>query len=155
MSEELTRAYARIKRQWPGLAIRQHQPRIKGWPDFILIGGRVIFAEVKWLSKNTQVPCLAPMQSHWLNLLHKNGAHAFLLGCWVNGWIAWSAPFERVVFNVGVFPSTDPWWVGKSLVNLSDQLSREDRNDEPLPLLAGTQRRSSLVGNAQSDARSR
>lgn len=123
MSQELTRAYARVKREWPGLAVRQHQPRNKGWPDFVLVDKYVIFAEVKWLDRRDQLPEPAPMQFHWMNQLHAHGALGLILCAHdkeghdlgmtdQQGWVAWQGPFARAV-------GQHPWWAGKHLRELA------------------------------------
>lgn len=124
MSQELTRAYKWVKKQWPGLAVRQHQPRNKGWPDFVLVDKYVIFAEVKWLDGYDQMPKPAPMQLHWLNQLHAHGALGIILCAYDDighklgmtdeeGWVAFTGPFTREVNNGNWF------WAGKDLKELA------------------------------------
>lgn len=132
MSHELTIAYSRVKKQWPGLIVRQHQPRIKGWPDFILLNGKVTFAEVKWLEDARIMPILQPMQRHWLNLLHANGAGAVLLVAHPESWSCWRAPFLRAFAGKRGRDHTyipfAPWWTGDHLEGLSIKiLEPEDR----------------------------
>jgi len=122
MSRELDIAYPRIKRQWPGLVIRQHQPRIKGWPDFILIDGEVIFAEVKWIKNVGHRPVLDPTQAHWLEELRRNGAIACLLVGHPDGWVAWQQDFQRFTkaFNDTDLPNAN--WSGKMLAEFSTHI---------------------------------
>lgn len=123
MSQELTRAYGWVTKQWPGLAVRQHIPRKKGWPDFVLVDRYVIFAEVKWLDLPDQMPEPAPMQLHWLNQLDANGALALVLCAHDDvghtlglqdqkGWLAFKPPFGRDVGRI-------PWWSGRHLSELA------------------------------------
>lgn len=138
MSRELTTAYVRIRKQWPGIAIRQHQPRNKGWPDFVFIHGHVTFVEVKWFIDPTQVPVLEPTQHHWLNrlasygatglLLAGHGKHGHVLGCKGNGWLAWRAPlpksfvWTRSIISGARLATPHPWWFGEHLSELSNKL---------------------------------
>jgi len=123
MSRELDIAYPRIKRQWPGLVIRQHQPRIKGWPDFILIDGEVIFAEVKWIKNVGQRPVLDPTQAHWLNELKRNGAITYLLVGHQDGWLAWDRDFQRFTKALADSDLPNPEWSGINLSQLSVHVS--------------------------------
>lgn len=122
MSRELSVAYARIKREWPGLVIRQHQPRTVGWPDFILVHqGMVIFTEVKWIEKPTR---LEPMQASWLIKLQEHGAISMVLGCYQEGWVAWRDHFYRLA-TPGLLEveSGKDWWRGPHLTGLASRLA--------------------------------
>lgn len=135
MSREISVAYARLRKQWPGLVVRQHQPRNKGWPDFVLIDECVAFVEVKWFIDYEQCPYVEPAQWAWLNKLAQHGALGLVLcgydkqGSWFGlercpGWVAWRAPLIREFTKRRVdrlaFP--EPYWVGSHLNDLSEYI---------------------------------
>lgn len=95
---EVKHAYARLKREWPGLALRQHQPRSRGVQDFTLIyEGTVIFAEVKWLDVDKPAT-LTRKQAQHLDVLRAAGASACVLA-WDDThklWVIWRGPFMHL-----------------------------------------------------------
>ena len=85
---ELARAYPRLKREWPGLVMRQQGLRTAGLPDFILVWrGSVIFAEVKWEGHR-----LEALQAYKLDELTAHGALTVELIAGEAGWACWGPP---------------------------------------------------------------
>jgi hypothetical protein len=122
---ETTRAYARARREWPGLVVKNYTPRHRGYPDLTLVHGRVVFAEVKWLARPDATPALAPLQLDWLNRLASHGAFALALGAHAAGWRAWRAPLPHSFSQASVNGRCllPPWWAGASLAELAGFIS--------------------------------
>ena len=119
-TQELNKAYPRLKREWPGYILRLTNPMSKGLPDFLIthIHCGPVFAEVKCVSDPRDIIGLEFHQAQTLDNLSCNGSKARVL-CLCLGTSSWA------IFHAGplvVHYKSLRWEMGQTVTSLSPSI---------------------------------